>query len=445
MRWLVFLSIFVFSEGLLAADVKGVRTWQEPPRTRVVFDLTAEPEYSVFTMRNPDRVVIDFKRSRTRGVLVVPGQDSGLKGIRHARRGRADLRVVLDLERSMRVKDATLGPNGQYGHRLVVDLTAPVGIKAPGVEAVERIAAHREGASTPGVKPAPAPKAVAVTYRDAIVAIDAGHGGQDVGAIGPSGVYEKDITLQVARELAALIDAQPGMRAVLTRESDRYLKLRERMERARARRADLFISIHADAFRDRRVKGSSVYVLSQSGASSEAAKWLAANENAADLIGGVSLDDKDDVLKSVLLDLSQTASIEASIGVARHVLNGLKGIGPVHRKQVQHAGFMVLKSPDIPSILVETAFISNPAEEKRLRSQRYRKKLAGAMFAGINSYFSNHPPSGTRMAEVRRHKVARGDTLSGIADRYAVSVSSIKLANNLSSELVRAGEVLRIP
>ena len=447
MRWLVFLSILMLGESVLAADVKGIRAWQEPPRTRVVFDLSAEPEYSVFTMRNPDRVVIDFKRSRTRGSLTVPGMGSGLKGIRHARRGKGDLRVVLDLERAMRVKDSTLGPNGQYGHRLVVDLTAPAGTRAPSVEAVPRIA-ERPAAATPAVaKPAPEPisKPAVAKYRDAIVAIDAGHGGQDVGAIGPSGVYEKDITLQVARELAALIDAQPGMRAVLTRENDRYLKLRERMDRARARRADLFISIHADAFRDRRVKGSSVYVLSQRGASSEAAKWLAANENAADLIGGVSLDDKDDVLKSVLLDLSQTASIEASIGVARHVLDGLKGIGPVHRKQVQHAGFMVLKSPDIPSILVETAFISNPAEEKRLRSQHYRRKLARAMFAGINSYFSSHPPPGTRMAEVRRHKVARGDTLSEIADRYAVSVSSIKLANNLSSEFVRAGEVLRIP
>jgi N-acetylmuramoyl-L-alanine amidase len=203
--------------------------------------------------------------------------------------------------------------------------------------------------------------------------------------------------------------------------------------------------VHADAFRDRRVQGSSVYVLSQSGASSEAAKWLADNENASDLIGGVSLDDKDAVLKSVLLDLSQTASIEASIDLARHVLGGLGRIGAVHRKGVQHAGFMVLKSPDIPSILVETAFISNPTEEKRLRDPAYRRRLAAAIFDGIADYFDYNPLPGTRFAEQRRHHVARGETLSGIASRYDVSLDSLKVANNIESEMLKAGAWLTIP
>ncbi|MCP5199040.1 MAG: N-acetylmuramoyl-L-alanine amidase [Gammaproteobacteria bacterium] len=461
MRRLAFLILLCLCSVLDAAELEGVRTWREPPRTRVVFDLSDRADYSVFTMRNPERVVIDFKATRTHGRLVIPPGLAGLRGLRHAVRGKDGLRVVLDLGQAMQVDDVLLPPSADYGYRLVVDLLAP-GAPQPRVTPTPPPAPAPQPSpalsapETVAAKPAPAVVTAAPTpvttararparVRDAIVAIDAGHGGADVGAIGPSGVYEKDITLALARELAALIDRQPGMRAVMTRGDDRYLKLRERMDRARAQQADLFISLHADAFRDRRVSGSSVYVLSQRGASSEAAKWLADNENAADLIGGVSLDDKDDVLKSVLLDLSQTASIEASIDLANHVLGALKGIGTVHRKQVQHAGFMVLKSPDIPSILIETAFISNPTEEKRLRSVAYRRKLARAIHAGVAHYFDINPPPGTRMAEVRRHRVARGDTLSGIANRYDVSISSLKLANNLSSEMVRTGQELRIP
>ena len=283
--------------------------------------------------------------------------------------------------------------------------------------------------------------------RDVVIAIDAGHGGHDVGAIGPKGTYEKDIVLRIARELAAAVNKQHGMRAILTRNKDEYVGLRDRMHRARDRRADLFVSIHADAFRDRRVRGSSVYVLSQNGASSEAARWLAENENAADLVGGVQLGDKDDVVKSVLLDLSQSASIDASIDAADAVLAALKKIGKVHKPTVQKAGFMVLKSPDIPSLLVETAFISNPTEEKRLRSTQYQRKLAHALTHGIVEYFNENPIPETRFAEQyqRQHKVTRGDTLSEIAERYAVSMESIKLANEMSRDRVRLGEVLTIP
>lgn len=434
MRRLAFFIVLLAAAGLEAAEIKAVRSWAAPDRTRVVFDVSAAVEYHVFTMRNPDRVVIDFRDARTRRPLVLPGKDgSRVRRLRHAERGDGGLRVVLDLTRGHEVRDSLLAPNDQYGHRVVLDL---LGQSHPAV-AEERPA--------PAPQPRPVAAAPAPALRDIVVAIDAGHGGEDVGAIGPSGVYEKDIVMAVAKALAERIDRQPGMRAILTREGDYYLKLRTRMDRARARRADLFVSIHADAFRDRRVQGSSVYVLSQRGASSEAAKWLADNENASDLVGGVTLDDKDAVLKSVLLDLSQTASIEASIDAANHVLESLKKLGKVHKRRVQHAGFMVLKSPDIPSILVETAFISNPSEESRLRSRVYREKLADALLHGIVDYFSSNPPPATRFAANRSHRVVRGETLSGIANRYAVSINSIKLANDLEREMVQAGEVLRIP
>ncbi|MEQ8232561.1 MAG: N-acetylmuramoyl-L-alanine amidase [Gammaproteobacteria bacterium] len=472
MRRLAFLIVLLFVHGSLqAVEVKSLRSWREAPRTRVVFDVSGAVDYRVFAMHEPERLVVDFVGAEPGpGLALPPHAGAMLTRLRHARRDDGGLRVVLDLARPAHFADMVLAPNAAYGHRVVIDLTAtgapPAAPAPPDDDLLALFAtpppsaarARRPGADAPraaaptpaAVAPAPAPVPVAATrpatpLRDAVVAIDAGHGGADVGAIGPSGVYEKDITLAVARELAALINRQPGMRAVMTREGDRYLKLRERMDRARAARADLFVSIHADAFRDRRVHGSSVYVLSRSGASSEAAKWLAAKENASDLIGGVTLEDKDHQLKSVLLDLSQSAALEDSFDLARHVLGALRAIGPVHRKDVQQAGFMVLKSPDIPSILVETAFISNPTEEKRLRSQAYRHKLAAAMLRGVVSYFEATPPPGTRLAQVRHHRVARGDTLSGIANRYAVSVSSLKMANNLSSEMVRAGEVLRIP
>ena len=433
MRRLIFLICLVWFCATDAAEIKDVRMWAAPERTRVVFDVTDAVDYHVFTLASPDRVVIDFKHTKPQSPLTLPtNKAKRLERLRYARRGGGGLRVVLDLKRRLEVRYTLLPPNQHYGYRVVVDLIAD------------------EEQQTPNVKPAatlpPAEQAPRNTApRDVVVAIDAGHGGEDVGAIGPSGTYEKDIVLAVARELGRRIDGHRGMRSILTREGDYYLKLRSRMDKARAQRADLFISLHADAFRDQRVKGSSVYVLSQSGASSEAAKWLADNENASDLVGGVTLDDKDELLKSVLLDLSQTASIEASIDAANDVLQSLKALGKVHKKTVQHAGFVVLKSPDIPSILVEMAYISSPMEEKRLRTDAYRKKVAGAIYDGVAGYFAASAPPGTLLAEERSHTVARGETLSGIADRYAVSINSIKLANNRHTEMLRTGEVLRIP
>ncbi|MCZ6665480.1 MAG: N-acetylmuramoyl-L-alanine amidase [Gammaproteobacteria bacterium] len=435
MRKLTFLLFALVFRPIEAAEIKDVRMWAAPERTRVVFDLTEAVDYQVFTIRNPDRVVIDFKQTRSPSGLRLPIKNTArLKRLRYARRGETGLRVVLDLKKPVNVRDSLLAPNQQYGYRVVLDLLPGDGEVGEPVKPKPAAKLKRKHAP-PRSEPA----------RDVIIAIDAGHGGDDVGAIGPSGIYEKDIVLALARELAARIDREVGMRAVLTRSGDYYLKLRTRMDKARAARADLFISIHADAFRDPRVRGSSIYVLSQSGASSEAAKWLADNENAADLIGGVTLDDKDDVLKSVLLDLSQTASIEASIDAANDVLESLKRLGKVHKKRVQHAGFVVLKSPDIPSLLIETAYISNPSEERRLRSGAYRQRLAGAIFEGIVDYFEENAPPFSRLAQNRNHKVARGETLSGIAVKYDVSISRIKLANNLNSETLWAGRVLKIP
>lgn len=426
-------------------------------RTAVVFDLSAPLGYRISKFSNPNRLVIDFKQAKVPKDLVLPKiSEAPVVGLRYARRGDSDLRIVLDLSKPLAHRDLLIEARSEYGDRLVLNLTpiarsnaASIASPKPTPALATSLATKKVAKKVVAKKPVPSPKPFVYNRpggnRDIVIAVDAGHGGQDVGAIGPSGAYEKDLALAVSRKLVDRINREKGMRGVLTRDSDRYLGLRERMNAARDAEADLFISVHADAFRDPRVKGSSVYVLSQRGSSSEAAHWLAENENASDLIGGVSLDDKDDVLKSVLLDLSQTASLDASIDAANAVLRALKQIGPVHKSKVQHAGFMVLKSPDIPSLLVETAFISNPAEEKRLRTKGYQQRLATSIFTGIRAYFSEHGPSAKHYAEQRRHRVMNGDSLSVIANRYDVSIESIKLANNLATDGVRLGAVLKIP
>ncbi|MGD9600979.1 MAG: N-acetylmuramoyl-L-alanine amidase [Gammaproteobacteria bacterium] len=452
-----------------AARVEDLRVWHAPDQSRLVLDLSEAAEFEIFPINDPPRVVIDLRRSvLTKPLTMAPHPSGRVLGVRHAPLPNGqDLRIVLDLARGLRLKRALLPPHAPYGHRLVIDLlehadrqeppaspapvtTPPASVPPvatsspdtppapPGEAAPPAVAAQ---ASAPALTP---PTARKVAEREYVIAIDAGHGGEDVGAIGPRGTYEKTVVLAIARELAALIDQEPDMRAVLIREGDYYVGLRDRMVRARKHRADMFVSIHADAFRNRRVRGSSVYVLSHRGASSEAARWLAERENAADLVGGVALDDKDPQLRSVLLELSQSASLEASLSVAGNVLKSLQRVGTVHRRQVQAAGFMVLKSPDIPSLLVETAFISNPQEEQLLRDRRFRSRIAGAIRDGIKSYFRKGG-MGARYAQGRRHMVTQGDTLSAIAERYAVSPAQILAANNRSDSTVRLGEVLLIP
>jgi N-acetylmuramoyl-L-alanine amidase len=409
-----------------AADVRSVRLWEADDHTRVVFDVSAPIDYKLFVLDNPHRVVLDVPAASATG-LNRPEGKGVVRGLRSGRQGNA-LRLVLDLERGVQPKTFLLAPADQHGHRLVVDL-----FERAAVPAVVKTEAEARPSGE----------------RKVIVAIDAGHGGEDPGALGAAGSREKDITLAVAKTLAAAIDAEPGMKAVLTRDRDFFIPLERRYAIAREAKADLFISIHADGFTNKAARGSSVFVLSQRGASSEAARMLASQENQADLVGGVSLGGKDSMLAAVLLDLSQGATMQASEIVATNVLRGLGDIGNLHKREVQRANFVVLRSPDVPSLLVETAFISNPAEEKRLNDPNHRRKLADAVTAGVREYFATTPPQGTWFAanpqRASHHIVARGESLSAIAARHGVSVSALRSANKLSSDNVWAGVVLKLP
>jgi N-acetylmuramoyl-L-alanine amidase len=400
-----------------------------------VFDVSGPHAHKLFTLQNPERVVIDVPAGRVANTLKADTVSGGLvKGLRVAKNTPNTLRIVFDLQQRTRPRSFSLKPNGQYGHRLVVDLYETGKAEMPVSEPPRKTVAARPEAT----------RAVSGSSRDLVIAIDAGHGGDDPGAIGRRGTREKDVVLAIARRLASLIEREPGMRPVLIREGDYYIGLRQRINKARQHKADLFISIHADGFKDSRAHGSSVYVLSNRGASSEMGRWLEAKENAADLAGGVSLDDKDDLLAEVLLDLSQSATMEASFEVADNMLEELKRIGKTHKSTVQQAAFVVLKSPDIPSMLVETAFISNPAEENKLRDKNHQQALANAMLKGVRDYFGNHPPPGTQMA-AQQYVVKSGDTLGHIAKRYQVSLSSLRGYNSLKSDTLKVGDTLRIP
>ena len=458
------------------ASVERMALASTGTRTTLVLDMTASSEYRLFTLQDPYRVVVDLVSARlTRQALPLPAGTGSVRQLRAANRPDGSLRVVLDM--------ATVANPAAVlrGASLLVELDSLAATTAPAVAetaavvaVVPEIAPAATAAQPPAAAPAPpaapptpaeasppaAPATPAAatpqparTGRDIVVAIDAGHGGKDPGAHGPRGVLEKDITLRLARRLAEVVNAEPGMRAVLTRDQDEFIPLRGRMERARKASADLFISVHADAVRDRDVQGSSVYVLNEKGATDEAARRLAARENAADLIGGVSLRTKDPTLASVLMDLSQNASLSSSIEVADEILRQMARVGTVRKPQVMQAPFMVLKSPDVPSVLSETAYISNPEEEKRLDNNEYRARLATAIFAGVRDYFYRNPPRGTLVAELSRQRLAEsvqhvirpGETLSGLATRYNVSVRRIRDANQLRSDQVAPGQVLRIP
>ena len=375
--WIMLLSAS-FTLQAYAVEVSAIRLWAGPDNTRVVLDLSGSAQHSLQVLKNPDRVVLDVAGARLASSARTAPAGTGLvKEVRVGRRPSGELRIVFDMMRPIQAKSFLTAPNNRYGYRLVIDLGQSQGVETP-----VKVEHARPDA------------------RDLIIAVDAGHGGEDPGAIGKNGTREKDVVLAIARELALKINAEPGMKAVLTRNGDYFVPLRDRMRRARAQQADLFVSIHADSIRDRRVDGSSVYILSQRGATDEASRWLAERENASDLIGGVSLDDKDDVLASVLLDLSQSASLSASQVAAERVLRELNRVGEVRKPQVQQARFMVLKSPDIPSMLVETAYISNPQEELRLRSAPHQAKLAAAIHQGVHDYFYANPPPGSRVAQL---------------------------------------------
>ncbi len=402
---LQFLSVLSYAQQI---DIIGLRYLVNAEKSRLVFELTAATQYRVFAMNNPSRLIIDIKNAHLKQSLMQPEVTHPLfSQVRAGLKNNTDLRIVVDLKlavdandlifsahvKEVRLKESRLKEGRPKEARyLVVDVfnqDANVAFKneTPSYTRVEDTKK-----STSKQEAAVANKVVMPKSRHRIIiAVDAGHGGEDPGARGPSGTEEKIITFAIAKKLEALINSQPGMKAIMIRKDDYYVGLKERVLIARAAKANLFVSIHADAAQNTDIKGASVYTLSTSGATSEAARWLADSENASDLVD-VSLSDKEEVLASVLLDLTQVATQEASVNVANQVLENFVNIAELHKNSVQKAGFMVLKSPDIPSILVETAFISNPLEELNLLSVQYQTKMASAIFNGIRDYFKQAMP-----------------------------------------------------
>lgn len=522
------------SQPAVATDIKAARVWAGPEYTRVVFDLSDNGKYKVSPGDKPGDMVIELPGGSLDGGFRAPGAQGLFKGLDTTGKSA---RLVAHVDPTAKPKSFMVKPAGDYGYRLVLDLypgdpaLAKVGQKNAGTsddDSSDDGGGDNDDTSAPAAardaqplrtassgkrgRNAPASSApvasMPTSERKVVVAVDAGHGGEDSGARGATGLLEKDVTLNVARELAAQINAQPGMQAVLTRNGDYFIPLKRRYQIAREHNADLFVSVHADAFKNSDAKGSSVWVLSPRGKTSEAARWLADRENRADLVGGVSLDDKDDTLAAVLLDLQQGYAMQASEAIANNVLKAVGQLGPTHRGYVERANFVVLRSPDVPSILVETAFITNPSEETKLRSAAHRQSLATAVLGGIRNYFANTPPPGTwfaaqaarrngsnlvavakqaepvietasqiqaspvvgtataaskaannaakrtaKAANIARaddnvrdlHRVERGETLRGIAQQYGVSVGSLRQVNQIPDSGVRVGTVLAIP
>lgn len=424
---LVFISLPLPAE---VVTVQNLRQWQAPDHTRLVFDLSGPLEYHLAALADPARLVLDLDGARLGGALpTLDGNGPLLAGVRTAGRGEEGLRIVLDLKTEVRPRAFVLKPYGDYGHRLVVDL---LDLRAAAEEA----------------RPPPRGET-----RGLMVAIDAGHGGEDPGAIGRKyRTREKDVALAIARELYRLVAAAPGMKAVLIRDGDYYIGLRERIRKAQRHQADVFISIHADSLPvGRSARGSSIYALSERGATSEAARVLADKENAADLIGGAALSDKDDLLLKVLVDMTQTATIGDSLALGTDLLGELRGVGPLHFEAVAQANFMVLKSPHIPSVLVETAFISHPEEEKRLRDKAHQRRIAEGLFQGLTRAKPRLLARRVQAVPVaageraREHVVQSGETLVAIARRYEVHVEALRFLNGLNHQDPPAGQRLRIP
>lgn len=424
------LIILVAYSGVTVAagvTVQNLRIWRAPDNTRLVFDLSGPLQHKVFTLDNPHRVVVDLSNAALRGRLPTLATTAGryLKAIRSGTPAPNTLRIVLDLHRTVRPRTFVLKPNAVYGHRLVIDLNAAATTPAPSAIPKQPATPRRSG--------------------ELVIAIDAGHGGEDYGATGPSRVREKNVVLAIAKRLYKLVAAAPGLRPVMIRTGDYYVKLRRRTAIARQHQADLFVSIHADAFPKRSARGSSVFALSQRGATSEMARWLADKENASDLVGGVSLHDKDQLLAKVLMDLSMTQTVSDSITFASAVLGEMRRVGRLHSSRVEQAGFAVLKSPDIPSVLVETAFISNPKEERLLSTAAHQQKVANAIFQGIKRYAASVAVVASAAPTPGEYVVRSGDTLSHIAQRFNVSISGLRSANKLNGTRIKVGQKLRIP
>ena len=426
----------VFASGLhcaqaMAAEVSAVRLWRAPDHTRVVLDVSEQVSFTRLKLENPERFVVDLKNSRlTSSLAVLPLEGTPISQLRSGIREGTDLRLVVDLKSKVKTSVFLLPPNEVNGYRVVIDLFDPPSSQSDPepVLSVDSLDAR----------------------RDVIVAIDAGHGGEDPGALGPGKLREKTVVLQIARRLEQQLSGVPGFKPVLIRSGDYYVSLKSRRNKARELQADLLVSIHADAFRQTSAHGASVYALSTRGATSTAAKYLAENENAADLVGGVEMAEMDPVLASVLTDLSMTGTLDTSLNLGALILEQIGVVARLHKKQVEQAGFAVLKSPDVPSLLIETGFISNPTESERLSTPAYQDKMARAIRRGIQSWFARQPPPGTLLAWQREQggrevTVAPGDTLSEIAQQHSVSVASIKTTNGLNRDVIFVGQTLLIP
>ncbi len=375
-----------------AADIINARSYVAPEHTQMIFELSESVGHNAFSLPAPDRLVIDLPASDAKTSMPDMTASKVVRRVRTGKRPNGATRIVVDLKYSARSNVALLQPTGNYGHRLVVQVDHNSG----------QVASHYRKAQDEVVDNRNLRRAPqAEQGRDLVVAIDAGHGGDDSGALGKRGTREKDITLRISQRIQRQVNSVPGLRGVLTRDGDYYVGLRERMAKARSAGADIFVSVHADAFRSSKVHGASVYAVSDRASTSEAARWLAKRQNASDLLGGVSLKGTDNTLASLLLDLQQSATLDSSLILADSVLRKMGKLGKLHKSNVEQAGFMVLRSPDIPSILVETAFISNPGDETRLRSRKHQDAIASAVTAGVTTYLRRYAPPNSKFAQLQ--------------------------------------------
>jgi len=458
MRTLTFILCTLLPLTALAdTQIQGMRLWRAPDNTRLVLDLSAPVKYQLLPLANPERLAIDIANAQlATGLDTLSLSNTPIRGLRAGKQGNG-IRLVLDLSTKVHPNSFSLTPSAPYGHRLVIDLFDKAQAEQPSITT-----------SAPVSRPQSPTVSLPNGQRDIVIAIDAGHGGEDPGALGPRGQREKHVTLAIARELQRQINQRKGFRGELTRTGDYFIPLRTRTLIARKKGADLFVSIHADAALRKSAYGASVYALSRDGASSETARWIAKNENRSDLIGGVdnlSLNDKDPMLAGVLLDLSMTATLSSSLNVGDKVLSSVGNVTRLHKRRVEQAGFVVLKSPDIPSILVETGFISNQNEAQKLTTAGHQRTLAAAIAKGVFEFFQKNPPPGTwlafqrdggqsasvphggavRPSPSREHRVQAGESLSQIARRYQIPMATLRRHNALKTDQLRVGQVLKIP
>lgn len=520
LRLAVCLVLLCCVDFVQAATVQKLRIWRAEDYSRIVLDLSEPVRYNLVLASNPNRIILTLSHTDLKASITkLPLSATPVEIVRSSVIDDVDLRLVFDLKRKISPKSFLLKKGDGNSDRLVIDLYDAT--EAPGTPVsnhsaakpavansaseptnIESVMADDTKTSKVASNSASPTTASTTNGRQILIAVDAGHGGADSGALGPKGMREKDVTLAIAKELVGVINAQPGYSARLTRSGDYFVELQKRRDLARDMKADLFISVHADSFTDSSAYGASVFALSRKGATSEMARFLAQRENDSDLIGrvgGVSLEDKDPQLAGVLVDLSMTATVNSSLQVGSNVLNAISAITPLHAKHVEQAGFVVLKSPDVPSILVETGFISNTAESRKLASADYREQMANAIFKGVRQYYAQHAPSGatvgsantsverapfekaaiekvpvektaieksppqkssaakivpekstkkkvdTNVSVEHKHVVIVGDTLTDIAAQYKVSAAKIRKANNMKNDVVKLGQTLKIP